>query len=382
MVELNLQNIHIYYDDFHAVKGINLDIENGEILTLLGPSGCGKTTILRAVAGFITPKVGSIILGNKEITNLPPRKRDMGMIFQNYALWPHMTVSENIGFGLKLRKKPKSFILSKVNELLDLVHLPNQGDKYPTQLSGGQQQRVALARALAIEPLVLLCDEPLSNLDYKLRVELRKEIRDVSKTLGVTVVYVTHDQTEALAISDRIAVLNEGEIIQIGTPFQIFHDPHHLFVATFIGENNIFEGSVESINSGTCKVELSSGEKLELVLPYSDSSYLKKKVKLMCRFDPFVLEPKDTKNTLSGIVKHKSFMGTYVQLEVEQENGNVFIINEEENIKKIDELALGVPLSVHIPAESLLMFDAETGERLGIKSSVEDTPVNASKSVS
>lgn len=351
MVELELKNINIFYDDFHAVKDVNLTVQNSEIVTLLGPSGCGKTTLLRSIAGFIIPKSGKVIVDGKDITNLPPQKRDMGMIFQNYALWPHMTIEENVGFGLKIRGVPSDEIKEKVEQLLKQVQLDGQGKKYPTQLSGGQQQRVALIRALAIEPVVLLCDEPLSNLDYKLRVELRTEIRDVAKRVGVTVVYVTHDQTEALAISDRIAVINKGQIEQLGTPLEIFHDPDNLFVATFIGESNVLKGEIVETSGTESKVQIED----DTVLTVPISKLPKgSKVTVMTRYDGFKLGKGE--NTFTGRVKHKSFMGTYMQFEIELKSGVSIFYNEPDSIsvKDYDE---GDEISISIDRNKLLIFD-------------------------
>ncbi len=351
MVELELKNVNVFYDDFHAVKEVNLTVQDSEIVTLLGPSGCGKTTLLRSIAGFIIPKTGNILVDGTDITDLPPRKRDMGMIFQNYALWPHMTIEENVGFGLKIRGIPSEEIKKKVSQLLKQVQLEGQEKKYPTQLSGGQQQRVALIRALAIEPVVLLCDEPLSNLDYKLRVELRTEIRDVAKRMGVTVVYVTHDQTEALAISDRIAVINKGRIEQIGTPLEIFHDPDNLFVATFIGESNVLQGTVHGHSEKGVKIQLDVGNTLTVPISTMPKG---ERVTIMTRYDGFSLG--EGLNTFSGTVKHKSFMGTYMQFEIELQPGETIFYNEPDAIA-VKDINEGDHISISIPGEQILVFD-------------------------
>ncbi len=357
MVELTLKNVNIFYDDFHAVKDVNLTVNDSEIVTLLGPSGCGKTTLLRSIAGFIIPKSGKILVNGEDITEVPPRKREMGMIFQNYALWPHMTIEENVGFGLKIRGVPTEEIRKKVAQLLKQVQLEGQEKKYPTQLSGGQQQRVALIRALAIEPVVLLCDEPLSNLDYKLRVELRTEIRDVAKRVGVTVVYVTHDQTEALAISDRIAVINKGQIEQVGTPLEIFHDPENLFVATFIGESNVLQGTVEEQSDEGVKIRLDAGGIVTVPITAVSKG---EKVTVMTRYDGFSLG--EGTNTFSGIVKHKSFMGTYMQFEIELQP-NVTIFYNEPDAIAVKDINEGDNISVSMPSDQILVFDSE-GKRI------------------
>ncbi len=362
MVELKLKNIDVFYDDFHAVKHVSLDVKDAEIVTLLGPSGCGKTTLLRTIAGFIHPVAGTVLVDGKDITYFPPQKRNMGMIFQNYALWPHMTIEENIGFGLKIRGVPSDQIVKRVAELLKVVQLEGQEKKYPTQLSGGQQQRVALARALAIEPVVLLCDEPLSNLDYKLRVELRTEIRDIAKKMGVTVVYVTHDQTEALAISDRIAVINHGIIEQVGTPFQIFHDPDNLFVATFIGESNLFEGTIEQIQNNSVTIKLDAGITITKHFETQIELNVGDKVTVMTRYDGFKAN-EQYPVVFSGKVKHKAFMGTYIQFELSLGNGDSLFYNEQEALDLIQTLDIGDELTVSLPTEKILVFNG-AGARL------------------
>lgn len=232
--------------DFKAVDDANLMIEPGSFVTLLGPSGCGKTTTLRMIAGFESPDEGEIYLGNEPINELTPNKRDTAMVFQSYALFPHYNVFDNVAYGLKLRKMDKATIHKKVMEILDLVELDGMEGRMTNQLSGGQQQRVALARALVVEPSVLLFDEPLSNLDAKLRVSMRTEIRNIQQRVGITAVYVTHDQSEAMALSDQIIVMNKGVVAQIGTPQEIYYHPKDAFVANFIGEANFLSGKLIS----------------------------------------------------------------------------------------------------------------------------------------
>jgi iron(III) transport system ATP-binding protein len=235
-----LENVGKSYGEQPACTEINLDIQEGEFFTFLGPSGCGKTTILRLIAGFITPEKGSIFLGGKDITSLEPEKRDVGMVFQNYALFPFMTVRENIEYGLKIQKRPAGEIRKKTDHYLGMVGLEGYDHRQISELSGGEQQRVAFARSLAIEPQVLLLDEPLSNLDARLRDSMRAELSGLQKELGITTIFVTHDQTEALTMSDRLAVFSQGRCIQIGTPEQIYQQPANAFVAGFIGETNLF----------------------------------------------------------------------------------------------------------------------------------------------
>lgn len=248
MVSISLTNITKTFGDVVANDKINLKIEEGEFFTLLGPSGCGKTTTLRIIAGFYYPEEGSVFFDDQDVTNLPPNKRGTGMVFQNYALWPHMKVFDNIAYGLKIKKVEKEVITEEVKKALDLVRLGGLESRTPFQLSGGQQQRVALARALVIEPKVLLLDEPLSNLDAKLRLEMRQEITRIQKELKITTVYVTHDQEEALSISDRIAVMRTGAIQQVDSPKQVYAYPKNAFIADFIGQCSFIHGTVTDIN--------------------------------------------------------------------------------------------------------------------------------------
>lgn len=239
----------------HAVvKDFNLEIDKGEFISFLGPSGCGKTTVLRMIAGFETPTSGSIIIDGNDVTKLQPNRRRIGMVFQAYALFPNMNVFDNVAFGLKIDNLPKDTIRNRVMEMLKLIHLEHLADRYPYQMSGGQQQRVALARALAPKPQVLLLDEPLSALDAKIRVSLREEIRQIQRQLGITTVFVTHDQEEALSISDRIVVMNAGRADQIGTPFEIYNNPQTRFVASFVGTLNLIEATIVDNSSNTLQI--------------------------------------------------------------------------------------------------------------------------------
>ena len=246
MARLDIRNLAKRYGDFHAVRDVSLSIEDGEFLVLLGPSGCGKTTTLRMVAGFIEPSAGEVKLGGQDVTLLPPWRRNAGMVFQSYALFPHLTVAQNVAFGLEMRKLPRADIARRVEEVLALVRLAGYGGRLPRQLSGGQQQRVALARALAIRPDVLLLDEPLSNLDAKLRQEVRVEIRELQKKLGLTTVMVTHDQEEALTMADRLVVMNEGSVRQVGSQRDLYERPADRFVAGFVGRSTFLEGTIEA----------------------------------------------------------------------------------------------------------------------------------------
>jgi ABC-type Fe3+/spermidine/putrescine transport system ATPase subunit len=248
MAKLIMRDLAMTYGDFVAVKSLNLELQEGEFVSLLGPSGCGKTTTLRMLAGFIKPSHGTIEMDGKIISSpshtVQPEHRQMSMIFQSYAVWPNMTVGENVAFGLKLRQMSKDVVNRKVGEILDVVHLSHLIDRYPAELSGGQQQRVALARAIVVQPAVLLLDEPLSNLDASLREEMRYEIRRLHDEFRITTVYVTHDQAEAMVTSDRIAVMNQGQIEQVGSPHEIYDAPRTKFVASFIGRTNFLRGNV------------------------------------------------------------------------------------------------------------------------------------------
>ncbi|MCL7453561.1 MAG: ABC transporter ATP-binding protein [Anaerolineae bacterium] len=264
MPSLSLRNLNKRFGKAVAVENLDLEIHDGEIMTMLGPSGCGKTTTLRCIAGLLRPDSGEIYLGDKRITDTSPEKRGVGLVFQNYALWPHMTVHQNLAFGLQLRKVPKEKAARRIDEALAMVRLSGFEERYPRQLSGGQQQRVALARALVIEPSLLLLDEPLSNLDAQLREEMRFEIRELQKKLGITSVYVTHDQAEALVLSDRIAILHEGRLVQVGTPEEIYNQPGNRFVAGFIGLTSFVEGRVASVDDAGAYATVRTEDNLEI----------------------------------------------------------------------------------------------------------------------
>ena len=255
MISLTIENLTKRFGESIALNRINLRIEPGEIFFLLGPSGCGKTTLLRSIAGFYTPEEGRILFGEEDVTALPPHRRNTGMMFQSYALWPHMTVAKNVAFGLEERRVPAPEIAQRVQQALESVRMGDYGERKINQLSGGQQQRVALARALVIRPRCLLLDEPLSNLDAKLRLEMRTEIRRVCKEFGLTAIYVTHDQKEALSIADRMAILEGGHIRQAGKPADVYRHPHSKFVADFMGETNFIDGTVASTNGAEVVVE-------------------------------------------------------------------------------------------------------------------------------
>ena len=300
MAYLTLSNISKQFGETYAVRDFNLEVEKGEFVSFLGPSGCGKTTTLRMVAGFETPTNGTITLGGEDLTYKSPNQRNMGMIFQSYALFPNMTVAQNIGFGLRVRKLGKAEIEERVKEMVSLVNLEKHVDKYPYQLSGGQQQRVSLARALAIRPNVLLLDEPLSALDAKIRVSLRAQIREIQKRLGITAIFVTHDQEEALSISDRIVVMYDGNVEQVGSPFEIYNFPMTSFVANFVGSLNTASAEVVDPSQGILGVDgvqfisaakmdgLQKGDKVRIAIRperFSFASEVKKANVVDCRIE-------------------------------------------------------------------------------------------------
>ena len=315
---LTLSNISKRFADFAAVDTFNLDVSKGEFVSFLGPSGCGKTTTLRMIAGFETPTTGQIKIDNTDITNRSPSQRNVGMVFQSYALFPNMTVANNIGFGLRIRKEAEADIKERVTEMLSLIHLEQKGDSYPWQLSGGQQQRVALARALAIRPQVLLLDEPLSALDAKIRVSLRAEIRAIQRKLGITAIYVTHDQEEALSISDRIVVMYEGKIEQVGTPFQIYNFPETTFVAGFVGTLNTAEAEVLDPVKG-----LITMDGVTFITADEDLKDRKKgdKVRMSVRPERFSFASEQKKdNVFDCTIENITFLGSVVRIQVKVGN--------------------------------------------------------------
>lgn len=308
-VSISIQNVLKKYDKTTIIPNLSLEIKNGEFFTLLGPSGCGKTTLLRMIAGFNTIESGTIKFDNEIINDIPAYKRNIGMVFQNYAIFPHMTVRENVEYGLKLRKEPKQSMKNKVDEILNIVKIEEYQNRLPEHLSGGQQQRVALARAIIISPNVLLMDEPLSNLDAKLRIEMRDVIREIQKHIGITTVYVTHDQEEALAISDTIAVMNKGVIQQIGKPTDIYSRPVNTFISTFIGHSNLFNAKISKENSKTF-VYFTNGYKFEID-NIIDTVKHDDKVIVSIRPEEFYISD-EKENALKTKILSKTFLGKYI----------------------------------------------------------------------
>ena len=320
MAHLTLSKVSKHFGDFTAVRDFNLEVERGEFVSFLGPSGCGKTTTLRMIAGFELPSEGYVSIDGVDITNKAPSQRNVGMVFQSYALFPNMTVAQNIGFGLRIRKEPEEAVKKRVDEMLSLIHLEKKGGSYPYQLSGGQQQRVALARALAIRPQVLLLDEPLSALDAKIRVSLRAEIRAIQRELKITAIYVTHDQEEALSISDRIVVMNMGEIDQVGTPFEVYNFPKTAFVANFVGTLNTAGAEVEDPQKGLLRMD-----GVRLVSADENLKDKKKgdKVKFSVRPERFGFASEHKKdNVLDCSIENITFLGAVVRIQVKIGNTN------------------------------------------------------------
>ncbi len=325
-VSVKIEDLVKYFGSVHAIDHISLTIEPGEIFFLLGPSGCGKTTLLRSIAGFHTPDSGKIFIGDRDVTTLPPHKRDTGMVFQSYALWPHMTVEENVAFGLDVRKLAKDEIRTRVMKALASVHMEDRAKYKPNQLSGGQQQRVALARALVIEPKCILLDEPLSNLDAKLRLEMRTEIRRICKSAGLTAIYVTHDQKEALSIADRLAVLNNGKIEQLGTPGEVYRRPVNPFVASFIGETNFIKGKVAEANGAKVVVETPLGRVVADTgnVMREDAAKVGAEVTLSVRPESVRLRPAaNPENCFKAKVSAFSYQGDLAHYELTAEKGTI-----------------------------------------------------------
>lgn len=346
MTTIELRNITKTYSGNNVVNNVSFRIEEGEILTLLGPSGCGKTTTLRMIAGFIKPNAGSIFFGSKDVTNISPQNRNTAMVFQSYALWPHLSVEKNIEFGLTVRKLPQDEKRRRIDEVLNRVRLLEYKDRMPSQLSGGQQQRIAVARALVINPDVLLLDEPLSNLDAKLRIETRQEIRDLVKSLGLTTIFVTHDQSEALSISDKIAILEYGNLRQIGSPEKIWLNPDSAFVGSFIGEANTIDFNVMKIADEKVVLQLplkyKTGQVNELVSSYfrgiDETGQIAKAV---IRPESITIrkDRSESGNYLSAQIHSIMFFGTYTFVQA--------------------KLANDILINIHAPSDIQLTIDEE-----------------------
>jgi spermidine/putrescine transport system ATP-binding protein len=335
-------------DEVRALDNVSVAIRENEFFTLLGPSGCGKTTLLRLIAGFDFPTEGEILLHGENIALLPPYKRPVNTVFQNYALFPHMTVGQNIAFGLEMLGRPRDEIASRVSEMLKLVRMEDLRDRRTSQISGGQQQRVALARALAPRPKVLLLDEPLSALDYKLRKDMQIELKRLQHDTGITFIFVTHDQEEALTMSDRIAVMSKGNILQIGSPHDIYVRPADRFVANFIGETNFLIGKVVSEKAGKAKVDLMAGGSLTADLPESGQPK-GSSVTLVVRPENATLVPAG-KGDIAGVVENVVYFGTDTHVHVKLADGAVFMVREQNAALVHPEYEAGQKVGIAIAA--------------------------------
>jgi len=357
MVRVRLVNVTKKFGDVVAVNNVSFEVKEGELFTLLGPSGCGKTTTLRLIAGFYKPDSGEIYFDDELVNDLPPYKRNTGMVFQNYALWPHMRVFDNVAYGLKLRNWPPRKIIRRVKEMLNLVGLAGKEKRYPSELSGGEQQRVALARALVIEPRVLLLDEPLSNLDAKLRVRMRSEIRKLQKKLGITTIYVTHDQEEALSISDRIAVMNKGKILQIGDPIEIYENPRDIFVADFIGTTNFIPARVVEFDKNAKKITIKIDDQ-KIVKDYYGHAEVGIDVIIAIRPESLDIvslsEKPASKPFIVGKIDLIDFLGKIIRYEIETEFGLIKVDTSEKSLR--EKFKEGDKVVIVIDPESIRIF--------------------------
>jgi spermidine/putrescine transport system ATP-binding protein len=335
-----------------ALDDVSLTIEENEFFTLLGPSGCGKTTLLRLIAGFDQPTAGAIMLRDQDISRLPPNQRSVNTVFQDYALFPHMTVAKNISFGLEMLGKPKDYVKKAVGDMLALVKMEELRDRRTDQLSGGQQQRVALARALAPRPQVLLLDEPLSALDYQLRKEMQIELKQLQHETGITFIFVTHDQEEALTMSDRIAVMNAGRILQIGTPRQIYNQPADRFVASFIGRSNFLSAEVLSVEGRRARLKLSSGREVSTALP--DGMVPDAVVTIVVRPEyTQILSGSDDAGELQGVLENIVYLGTDTHYHVRLPNETTFVTRTQNQCHETEVFETGQSVSVVFKPDSV-----------------------------
>jgi spermidine/putrescine ABC transporter ATP-binding subunit len=349
---VRLEHVTRTFGDTVAVDDVSFDVPPGEFLTMLGPSGCGKTTLLRMIAGFIDPSRGDIYINDRRVTEVPAHRRQTGMVFQNYALFPHMTVFDNLAYGLRLRKLPREEIARRVGDALELIRLDGYADRYPRQLSGGQQQRVALARAIVINPDVLLLDEPLSNLDYKLRMAMRGEIRRIQRDTGITTMFVTHDQAEALTMSDRIVVLSKGRIMQVGRPTEVYENPRNTFVADFIGEANFFDGTVVACDAtevvialGPLKVHAAASGDVARVGRSASFSVRPERL----RIQPGRLAGPATRNRYDATIEDHDYLGAVVRYYLRLGDGLTVKVDEH-NVSGV-RYRSGDAVTVEIPPD-------------------------------
>jgi putative spermidine/putrescine transport system ATP-binding protein len=357
--DLVLDNLTKKFDKITAVENMNLEVKEGEFVCFLGPSGCGKTTTLRMIAGFESPTEGTITYNGQTINDVIPQKRNFGIVFQSYALFPHMTVEENVGFGLKMRRVPRADIAQRVDQLLELVGLHDQKQKYPPELSGGQQQRVALVRSLATYPEILLLDEPLSALDAKIRVNLRAMIKKVQAELGITMIYVTHDQEEALSISDRVIVMNQGFIEQADKPIKIYKNPETKFVADFVGTSNFFEGPLD----GGLIADSETGERFMVSAAKTPAAGTGKGAAVSIRPEKILLFRKDgdapagseKQNFKDGTIEVVTFLGVIVRILVRM-GGRLIIVDITEQDYEKNYFKMGDTVRMYFPPDDFLLF--------------------------
>ncbi len=341
---VSIQGLTLSFGNTHVLKGIDLEIKQGEFFAFLGPSGSGKSTLLRAIAGFGPTPGGKILIGGDEVAHLPPWKRNVGMVFQSYALWPHMTVRQNVSFGLEERKIATPEINNRVDAALDMVGLLDLADRRPSQLSGGQQQRIALARTIVIEPRVLLLDEPLSNLDANLRVQMRRDIRELQQKLKLTTIFVTHDQEEANTISDRMAVLDQGVIQQIGTPVELYDKPHNLFVANFLGTVNVLAGELHE-TGGETVFRTKGGTTIPFDKAGKDvRSIIFRPQNVRISDDPIASNGNNT--AMSGRVIHMEFLGSIVRYAIDVSGETILVDDPHHKGNKVHQVGASVGLLV------------------------------------
>jgi putative spermidine/putrescine transport system ATP-binding protein len=357
MTLVTLKDIRARYGNIEVLKGVSLQLEPSELVCVLGPSGCGKTTLLRVIAGF-ADYTGTLLIDDRDIARVPPHRRDIGIVFQDYALFPHQTVAENIGYGLRMRSRPTAQVSRRVDELIALLKLDTLAARYPSDLSGGQRQRVAVARALAIEPKMLLLDEPLSALDKKLREEMQVELRQIQKTVGITTMFVTHDQEEALALADKVVVMKDGHIRQIGTPIEVYLHPVDEFVADFIGKSSFFEADVVERSGDTITSRLASGETVRI--PGALVASGRKRVVFSVRPERVRISRASTQtqdaNVLEGVIEHVTFLGPYQQIRaIAGGNRRIDVHASNETVWRQGD---SVTLEWH-PKDAIVMREAE-----------------------
>ena len=355
MAILKVNSLSKNFGKVKAVTEVSFEATEGKVLSLLGPSGCGKTTTLRCIAGFENPDTGEISLDDRKITHIPPEKRGIGMVFQNYALWPHMTVYANLAFGLQIKKIPKDEIPKKIKRVLSMVRLEGYENRYPRQMSGGQQQRIAMARALVFEPEIMLLDEPLSNLDAQLREEMRFEFTELQKKLGITAVYVTHDQAEALVISDKIVILNKGTIVQSGSPKEIYSNPKNKFVAGFIAVTSFLDGNVDSFIEEKTKVIVKTDDGL-IIQGLNNSLSIGQRVSVALRMKAikFIKDGNNEKrkkiNTFRGKIIQLSYLGNTVDYKIQIGKWKI-----RTNADAKYDFKIGEEVTFHLPTEDIIV---------------------------